>query len=290
MFSFKEVFNASVVTSLDWAHLGYNIFTFHSIWDYEEVQKVIPNAVHLTILRDPVNCFESNFVYMGLEKRYKMKINGFAHKKIGNEDVPRRPKAIIDKNQQLWDLGLNHTDMEDEKLVDIKIEELKSQLDFVLIAEYFDESLVLLSKLLCWDLSEFRYLKQNARKLSKVSKINETARGYLKNWLRAEYKLYDFYVGELEDKIEEYGREKMTRDVAILRSMNEDLRNECVLEVADKYKLEGEFKTAIDIVEGYIIHPDKPWCAPFARTEPHYTTQLRDKQKSRAKLYPHNEL
>ena len=49
-----------------------------------------------------------------------------------------------------------------------------------------------------------RYLKQNARKLSKVSKINETARGYLKNWLRAEYKLYDFYVGELEDKIEEY--------------------------------------------------------------------------------------
>ena len=85
-----------------------------------------------------------------------MKINGFAHKKIGNEDVPRRPKAIIDKNQQLWDLGLNHTDMEDEKLVDIKIEELKSQLDFVLIAEYFDESLVLLSKILCWDLSEFR--------------------------------------------------------------------------------------------------------------------------------------
>ena len=85
-----------------------------------------------------------------------MKINGFAHKKIGNEDVPRRPKAIIDKNQQLWDLGLNHTDMEDEKLVDIKIEELKSQLDFVLIAEYFDESLVLISKLLCWDLSEFR--------------------------------------------------------------------------------------------------------------------------------------
>ena len=87
-----------------------------------------------------------------------------------------------------------------------------------------------------------RYLKQNARKLSKVSKINETARGYLKNWLRAEYKLYDYYVEVLEQKIEEYGREKMTRDVAILRSMNEDLRNECVIEVADKNRLEGEFK------------------------------------------------
>jgi len=289
MFSFKEVFNSSVVTNLDWAHLGYNIFTFHSIWDYNEVNKVIPNALHLTILRDPVNCYESNFVYMGLENRYRMKINGFAVKKIGNNSVPRRPKAIIGKNQQLWDLGLNHTDMEDEVLVDMKIEELKGQLDFVLIAEYFDESLVLLSQLLCWDLSEFRYLKQNARKLSKVSKINETARGYLKNWLRAEYKLYDYYVEVLEQKIEEYGREKMTRDVDILRSMNEDLRNECVIEVADKNKLEGEFKTALDIVEGYIIHPDKPWCAPFARTEPHYTTQLRNKQKLRATII-HDEL
>ena len=79
-------------------------------------------------------------------------------KKIGNNSVPRRPKAIIGKNQQLWDLGLNHTDMEDEVLVDMKIEELKGQLDFVLIAEYFDESLVLLSQLLCWDLSEFRLI------------------------------------------------------------------------------------------------------------------------------------
>ena len=86
-----------------------------------------------------------------------MKINQFAVKKIGNNSVPRRPKAIIGKNQQLWDLGLNHTHMEDESLVDMKIEELKGQLDFVLIAEYFDESLVLLSQLLCWDLSEFRY-------------------------------------------------------------------------------------------------------------------------------------
>merc|ERR1711915_1148872 len=174
-------------------------------------------------------------------------------------------------------------DMEDEVLVDMKIEELKGQLDFVLIAEYFDESLVLLSQLLCRDLSEFRYLKQNARKLSKVSKINETARGYLKNWLKAEYKLYDYYAEVLEQKIEEYGREKMTRDVAILRSMNEDLRDECVIEVADKNKLEGEFKTALDIVEGYIIHPDKPW------TEPHYTTHLRNKQKLRATI-THDEL
>ena len=54
--------------------------------------------------------------------------------------------------------------------------------------------------------------------------------------------MYDYYVEVLEQKIEEYGREKMTRDVAILRSMNEDLRNECVIEVADKNRLEGEFK------------------------------------------------
>ena len=38
----------------------------------------------------------------------------------------------------------------------------------MLLAERFDESLVLLADLLCWSLEDLRYLKQNARKASKV--------------------------------------------------------------------------------------------------------------------------
>ena len=69
--------------------------------------------------------------------------------------------------------------------VKTKIQQLDTQFDFVLLAEFFDESLVtnlfvvpsnlpylklqvILAKVLCWELSELRYLKLNARKGNKV--------------------------------------------------------------------------------------------------------------------------
>ena len=34
--------------------------------------------IHVTLLRDPVDCWESNYVYMGLQNAFKMDINEFA--------------------------------------------------------------------------------------------------------------------------------------------------------------------------------------------------------------------
>ena len=130
-----------------------------------------------------------------------MDINKFAKIKAA-ANTPRRPTAIIGKNQLLWDLGMPHYDMEDVEKVDLKIKELDKQFRFVLLAEHFDESLVILAKLLCWDLSEVRYLKQNARKADKVSNITQEARETLTNWLSADYKLYKHYEQKFQAEVE----------------------------------------------------------------------------------------
>merc|ERR1719483_1859814 len=122
-------------------------------------------------------------------------------------------------------------------MVSQKISELDKQFDFVLLAEHFDESLVLLAKKLCWDLRDVTYLKQNARKADKVSNITETAREQLKTWLRADFQLYEHYKAKFELEVEKYGREDLARDVATLRELNDDLIKDCVKEVADNSKL-----------------------------------------------------
>ena len=44
----------------------FDLFVFHSLWNYKEVRKVMSkSAVTITILRDPVNTFESGYSYFG---------------------------------------------------------------------------------------------------------------------------------------------------------------------------------------------------------------------------------
>ena len=50
----------------------------YSVWNYNEVRKLLPSATFVTLLRDPVDCWESNYVYMGLQNAFKMDINEFA--------------------------------------------------------------------------------------------------------------------------------------------------------------------------------------------------------------------
>ena len=54
----------------------------------------------------------------------------------------------------MWDLGLPSLDMESPEAVSAKVQELDGEFDLVILAEYFDEGLVILAKMLCWDLKE----------------------------------------------------------------------------------------------------------------------------------------
>ena len=52
-------------------------------------------------------------------------------------------------------------------------------------------------------------------------------------------------------------------------------------ERAGNDKLRGEFKMALNIVLGYVVAEDKPWCALYARSEPNFARQIRDYQTGR---------
>jgi len=286
MFDFKKPFELSMLSNPPWTSI--DLFVFHSVWNYEEVLRVLPSALYVTLLREPVACFESNYVYMGLQGVYEMDINEFAKSKAAlglsrsNLTIPKTGiTRIIGKNQQLWDLGLDGESIEDPSMVSARIKELDDEFDFVLLAEHFDESLVILARKLCWELEEVRYLRQNSRKANKVSNITVAAKESLTKWLEADFQLYRHFEQKYQEEVESYGTEKLTADVAKLRQLNKQLMDDCVLEVADNSKLKGDFKTALNngIVEGYLIDPSKPWCNPFAISEPSFTKKVREKQR-----------
>jgi len=64
---------------------------------------------------------------------------------------------------QIFDLGLQHKYYNDPLMIQKHIDELTEKIDLVLIMEYFDESLVLLKRELCWELDDVVYFKLSQR-------------------------------------------------------------------------------------------------------------------------------
>ena len=97
MYSFNEFFDAKMVTNYTWnPQRTFDMMVFHSLWNGPEVDKVIPRpSPRFTLLRDPVDTFESGYVYMGLEKSYKMNINEYAKKIVRDGFPPRKPKSNL---------------------------------------------------------------------------------------------------------------------------------------------------------------------------------------------------
>ena len=78
---------------------GRHVF-FYSLWDPEEVDKVIGKpSVKLSLLRDPVDAFESGFVYMGIGKYHKsgkeIDINEYANQILMLRYPTRAPKGKV---------------------------------------------------------------------------------------------------------------------------------------------------------------------------------------------------
>ncbi len=189
MFSVVDPLKVEVVLQGPWKDLGgFDIFAFHCRWDYDEVRKIVPDAKFVTILREPLDTFESNYVYMGAQKSRRADLNEFAER-FAARGEGRGKKAYVGQNNLLWDLGMEARDLDNMTAVGEKIRLVEEQFDLVMIMERFDESLVLLADLFCWPLEEVRYIKQNERLAELRNVPTDRTRDIMRTWLRGDYKV-----------------------------------------------------------------------------------------------------
>nr|XP_006819961.1 PREDICTED: galactosylceramide sulfotransferase-like [Saccoglossus kowalevskii] len=148
----------------------YDILTNHVGYNRHEMEAVIPNATYITVLRHPVNQLVSAFAYFEWTKAVKAYRRGSADLFATFMERPTRFLTAKMKfwwqghNGQLYDLGLQTQNKDTgNKLDDLVykyIEVLDRELDLVLITEYFDESLLILKKQLCWSMDDILYFSK----------------------------------------------------------------------------------------------------------------------------------
>ena len=104
----------------------------------------------------------------------------------------------------------------------------------MLIAEYFDESLLLVRKLMCWSFSDILYIKQNARSKSNGTlQLLESVKEKIRKWKAADVILYRHFNETFWKKNKQYGP-NFSRDLKYFRKLLSRVYEFCVSDVVSQ--------------------------------------------------------
>ena len=103
------------------------------------------------------------------------------------------------RNGQLYDLGFDHKYDNNKSAILRKIGQLSREIDLMIINEYFDEALILLKKLMCWDYEDILYISKGMRSSTHRFNISNVVAD------KGDVMLYDHFNGTFWTKIQEYG-------------------------------------------------------------------------------------
>ncbi|XP_036681370.1 galactose-3-O-sulfotransferase 4 isoform X1 [Balaenoptera musculus] len=176
---------------------------------------------------------------------------------------------------------------------------LDSVFDLVLVAEYFDESLVLLADALCWGLDDVVGFMHNAQAgggqggsavgdgglTAEDRQLSARARA----WNNLDWALYVHFNRSLWARIKQYGQSRLDSAVAALRARREALAKHCLVggEALDpKYITDRRFRPfqfGSGKVLGYVLRSglslqDQEECGRLATPELQYKDKLDAKQ------------
>ena len=148
----------------------------HLVFNYKEWSAILPNdTVYVGILREPFSQFLSAFVYythVFPSAYFRPILSANSENPVGEflnkTDLYlryRRPNSVMINNRMSVDFGFPLDDFEasktNQKNILAYIKHLDNVFDIILIAEMFDESLVLLRRRLNWETKDIIYMKVN---------------------------------------------------------------------------------------------------------------------------------
>lgn len=189
------------------------------------------------------------------------------------------------RNQMLYDFGVRPAYYGNPAKIQKAIQDLDKFFDFVMIAEYFDESIVILRHILCWELDDVISLTLNARMDNYKKNLSDEAIQNLKEWNLGDKMLYDHYLKKFHDTVEEMGKEQLNYEVKELRKRREEWMNYCVEEKVESRNL-TDFKIWSNKVTGYNMKPNikNLTCEDLVKPEGYFTPEIRQKQLLRSMM------
>ncbi|XP_019714058.1 galactose-3-O-sulfotransferase 3 isoform X2 [Hippocampus comes] len=210
-----------------------NIVGNHLRFNAGELHRVVPaDARYVTILREPAAMFESLFTYYSQHCQTFRRVPGGSLGAFLEQPLryyrPQDKNSNYARNTLTHDLGGDKdrpaADAAYARAFTAQVERVFS---LVMIAEHFDESLVLLRRLLSWDADDLVYVKLNMRTPASKRRLTPDLAGKVRAWNWIDAHLYDHFNGSLWRQLAALGSACVARELRLLRAAQERLLQSC---------------------------------------------------------------
>ncbi|XP_062575931.1 galactose-3-O-sulfotransferase 2-like [Saccostrea cucullata] len=261
----------------------YDILCNHVIYNKQAFQKYLPpDTVYIGIVRDPFDQFVSSVYYY----KYRWSVPYLARLPIRypikyllenpNQYEPKNYQNSFTKSRMSVDFGLPeelfHTT--DKNKILPYLRKLHSEFKLVMIKEYFDESLILLRRILNWNMKDILYIIKNSSKYVPLRSYRDR---YLhKQHSFLDYCLYNFFVRIFWKRVRQQG-EDFHAEVSYFRQLRSAVEDFCS-EVVKKSALPVQvFEAKENEFHSYIVI-NKEECVLLSMDEVEFSNKLKWRQ------------
>ncbi|CAH1782558.1 unnamed protein product [Owenia fusiformis] len=212
-----------------WEHLNEHIKYSSKI-----KQVMAPGSVFVASIREPFSHFFSYYNFYSMEKTYKGYLKEPNKFKYFLDNIKTMPHLELihhmpPSNPIAQCFGIKQEEQYNITVIQEKINEIEMEFDLVILAEFMDESLILLTE--CSDLTieDVVILKNANVKNIKKSKPVLTPKEYenLIQWNIADSMIYNHFNKTLWEKIDKFGRHKMAIKILELDMAKSIKQKEC---------------------------------------------------------------
>ncbi|XP_067395144.1 galactose-3-O-sulfotransferase 2-like, partial [Emydura macquarii macquarii] len=232
---YPQRFMAHFVEGFKTMGQNYNLICNHMRFNLPEVQKVMPNTTsYFSILRNPISLMESSYAYNKFFTpafRRSKDVNEFLASPWTYYNLSEYINNVHARNYMWFDFGYNNNAVDTEDYFQSVIEEIEQTFQLMLLADYFDESMVLLKNALCWNLDDVVYFKLNSRSEDSIQSMTPESKEKVKEWCSLDWKLYQHFNRTFWRRIQEtIGLKKLDQEVNLLRRRQKELMELCLLD------------------------------------------------------------
>ncbi|XP_050413956.2 galactosylceramide sulfotransferase [Patella vulgata] len=213
----------------------YDMLCNHVIFNKTIFGHYLPrDTVYIAIVRDPYERFRSAYHYYRTVYRIGYLIHGptgadHFEQFIANQDIyePTNPYHSYTNNRMAVDFGFPTKYFKNSTKMLKYVQDLDLTFDLVMITERFDESMILLRRMLNWSFKDILYIKLNALKNKPKNNINSTMMDKVKKFSELDYILYNYFYEKFDKRVKQQPS-NFSDEVSVFTSIREQVATFCL--------------------------------------------------------------